>query len=386
MPIETPDSPPPGENQDYYFDDFMEQVDKGRRGENQWIPYPLDRWSWRIGSKKRMYHLIGGDSGTGKSAFVDLVYILRAYEWYKQDTDTNIDLEIYLRSMERSKEFRVAKWVCWKLFMDYGILIDVKSVLGWVPSDDPLGQPIYDKIQKCREYFTKMQDEVLTIIDGPQNPTGIQKHIKYIASQNGTRQKKSDYDRGGYIPDNEDKLVIYILDHIGCLRRERGFTEKDNLDKATEYLQTARDRYGFMTVVVNQFNRSLSDAQRRSDLTAIPEKQDFKGSSNMYEDCDCAIALFNPDEYGIKKSAGYNIPSFVSPEGYNRYRSAHLLKSTYGGDNINLGLNFVGECGHFEVLPPPGEMAQKDYELAASLNHYRRDASSKGYSISTSGS
>ena len=151
MPIETPDSPPPGKDQDYYFDDFMEQVDKGRLGENQWIPYPLDRWSWRIGSKKRMYHLIGGDSGTGKSAFVDLVYILKAYEWYKQDTETNIDLEIYLRSMERSKEFRVAKWVCWKLFMDYGILIDVKSVLGWVALEGRRTAPIQGRFSRRSE-------------------------------------------------------------------------------------------------------------------------------------------------------------------------------------------------------------------------------------------
>jgi len=359
------------EGQPQYFDEFMSMVDRGRSGKNHWIPYPFKNMEDRLGMTQSMYHLIGGEPGSGKSAFTDLVYVLQAYLWWKQiGEERGMDLEIYLRSMERSREYRVAKWVCWTLFQRYNLLYSPKQLLNWAPGESIVDQTLYEEIQKVRDFFDKMQDEVLTIIDGPENPTGIYKHHKEIAKANGTIDSSGP--EKTYEPDDDQKLIIYILDHIGALRSEtdartgRLRTGKDLLDKMSEYLQIARDQYGMMTVVINQFNRNLNDSIRRTG-TLEPEKGDFKGSGNMYEDCDAAVALFNPHEYHMDENLGYEVSKFVTEEGYNRYRSAYILKNTYGADNCGFGLNFIGECGHYRKLPPPDEMDRKKYRLFRTL-------------------
>jgi hypothetical protein len=353
-------------NQAPYFNEFIHKVDKGRRGENSWVPYPFKKMRQRLGMKQSLYHLVGGEPGSGKSAFVDLVYVLHAYQWWKQvGQDRGMDLEIYLRSMERSREYRVAKWVAWKLFQDHGILFAPKQLLSWGPGESPVTDQLYDKIQETRDFFDRLQDECLTIIDGPTNPTGIWEHQKEIAKRNGTISKPNDVEVE-YDPYNEDKMVVYILDHIGAVRSERGYSKKKKLDKTSEYMQESRDKFGFMNVAVNQFNRSLGDSLRRKG-TVEPEKQDFKGSGNMYEDADAAVALFNPHEYHMDTNLGYEIGKFVTTEGFNRYRSAYILKNTYGADNVGFGLNFIGEVGHYRKLPPPGEMSPRLYGLFRTL-------------------
>lgn len=380
-------------DQSPYFDEVLHQVDQGREGKNSWIPFPFDGMSERLGMKQSLYHLVGGEPGSGKSAFTDLVYVLHAYEWWKKKGEKQgMDLEIYLRSMERSREYRVAKWVCWVLFRKYGILLSPKELLSWGPGDTKINEDVYEKIQQTRRFFDKMQDEVLTIIDGPKNPTGIRNHMQGIAERNGEIKKPNEVEVN-YYPDNEDNIVIYILDHIGALRSERGFGNKQNLDKMSEYMQTARDRFGFMTVAINQFNRSLGDSLRRKG-TVEPEKQDFKGSGNMYEDADAAVALFNPHEYHMDTNLGYQIGKFVTDEGFNRYRSAYILKNTYGADNVGFGLNFIGEIGHYRKLPKPKEMTPKKYRLFRTLEEDISDegmallsgkASDKNISLSSDG-
>ena len=70
------------------------------------------------------------------------------------------------------------------------------------------------------------------------------------------------------------------------------------------------------------------------------------------------ISLFNPfrfhsyDEKGMYK--GYNIRDrMVSPGGYNRYRLLSILKNSYGIDDVDYGLKFLGEVSTFMTLPRP---------------------------------
>jgi hypothetical protein len=376
-------------DQGYYFEEVSNEVERGMKGENDWVPYPFHKMGDRMGIKQSLYHLIGGEPGSGKSAFVDLVYVLHAYQWWKRKgEDRGMDLDIYLLSMERSREYRIAKWVCWKLFIDDGILLSPKQILGWSPGDSIVGDDLYDKIQEKQDFFDKLQDECVTVIDASTNPTGIWEHMKRIASRNGTMDTSNKFNPQ-YIPDNKKKMVVYILDHIGAVRDERQYGPKQKLDKTSEYLQEARDRFNFMCVAINQFNRNLGDSLRRKG-SLEPEKQDFKGSGNMYEDCDGAVALFNPHEYHMDENLGYEIRKMVTDEGFNRYRSAYILKNTYGADNIGFGLNFIGEVGHYRKMPPPSELSPKAYRLYRTLDndisseHERLVNESSGKSISLS--
>lgn len=388
------------------FDAFLRQVEAGRRGENKWIPIAHRSMRPYIGIGRKMYKLVGGEPGTGKSSYVDTTYVLGPYGWWRRNRDkTDINLKIVVRSMERSKEYRVAKWVSMKLFLDHGILMDVPTIFSWHEGKTKVSDEIYRKIVETKEYFEEME-EVVSVIDGLDNPTGIRNHIKDWCEAHGTTYrmdkkgiyyrsvpvKTDDYSskykwvKAGSVPKEVEKaivepyepyhvsdidnlLFIVVLDHIGKLRRERGFDERENLGKMSQYFGTLRDTYGITPVAVCQFNRNIGgDTQRRQNLVLQPEPQDFKGASNMFEDCDVAKGLFNPHRYRVKDHLGYSIKSFVNREGdINRFRSVRLIKNSYGSGDISFGFNFIGECGYFRVLPSPRDIEPKDYHRAANL-------------------
>ena len=122
-----------------------------------------------------------------------------------------------------------------------------------------------------------------------------------------------------------------------------------------------RDFYGFSPVAVSQFNRGLEETLRRYKSELSPLPSDFKGSGNMYEDSDLALALYNPYKLGEESNLGYPINKFVSSTGYNRYRSCYILKNSYGVDDTAIGYHFIGEVGLMNELPKPNEIT--DYSI-----------------------
>lgn len=392
------------------YDNFKEQVIKGIKGDNALIPVGFPKINNHIGIGQKLYILIGGESGTGKTALTDEMFVLNPYEWYivnKEHTDKK--LRIIYFSMERSKTHKIAKWVCLRLWLKYNILIDVPTILGWRIDKDPIPDHIVDKINECREHFEQMLD-VVQIKDGATNPTGMYKYCKSISLSEGKLIKANSTDirvysdkypkgkvikefsgdhyifnkagtkvvyetiRMGeeekfipqyhkeYIPDDPNIINVVLGDHNGKWKTESGFSEKQTLDKASEYYGELRDVFHWCIIAVNQFNRNIADSTRRTKMDLSPEKQDFKGSGNMYEDADFVAAIFNPYESGIKTFKKYTLSSFNSRQGFNRFRSFHILKNTFGIDNITTGLNFIGECGHFQEVPKPSQIATSDYQ------------------------
>lgn len=398
-------------NSDY--DEFLDQVEKGIRGDNTFIPVGFSKLNPHIGIGKGIYIMVGGESGTGKTALVDEMFVLNPYAWYMANRErTDKKLRIIYRSMERSKTHKIAKWVCLRLWLKYNILADVPTVLGWRTDRSKITPEVYAKIKECRDYFEEMFD-VVQIIDGATHPTGMYMQCKGISLSEGFLIKSNDEDivkvdhknpkgkvikkfskehykitKGGtrvyyeevnlkgepemitqyytkYYPDNPNVINVVLGDHNGKWKNERGYTEKQTLDKASQYYGELRDIYGWSPIAVNQFNRNIADTTRRVKLDLTPEKQDFKGSGNMYEDADFVCAIFNPAESNIKEFKGYKIPLFNNTKGFNRFRSLHILKNSYGLDNIITALSFVGECGHFEQVNKPKELTPEDTKYAA---------------------
>jgi hypothetical protein len=260
-----------------YSELILTELNKGLEGGNNTIPLSYPRMGEHVNINKRMYTLIGGNSGTGKTGFTDQTYVLDPYKWYKSNKDnTDIKLEIIYRSMERPKAYKLGKWVCVKLFEDYGYLLDVPTLYGWGVRKNHISAEMYDKIKFTMNYFDEMQD-VVKIIDGADNPTGVYNQLLNLALAEGQVIKKNEFE-SYYKPNNEKKINMVILDHIGKLRPERGFSKKENIDKMSELLGISRDFYGFSPVVVSQFNRGLSDSQRARNKEITPEPDDFKDS------------------------------------------------------------------------------------------------------------
>lgn len=379
------------------FDNALSYINQGRRGSNKGIPFRFPKLNELVNINKRVYTLLGGASGTGKSAMVDLLYVLGPYSWYllnKDETDTKV--KIIVRSMERSKERRILKWIAIRLFVRNDIVVDVPFLAGWGSKKAYVSDELYAKIVECRKYFDLMED-VVEVIDGQDSPTGIYKHLRRIAHQDGTLYKyvkngDGNYAKaksnpsGGYtwlredegpqidpyeplyVPKDDKLITLFIIDYIKKLKTEGRFNEKQNLDKMTEYCTELRDLYGMSPVVVSQFNRNITDTSRRSNMTLLPEDSDFAGTSDMYNDCDLALALFNPYKYSIDECVGYPVGKFVNNAGYNRFRSLSILKNSYGIDNVVLGYNFIGENGLFRELPKADEIPVNQYDRFANPN------------------
>ena len=339
---------------------------------------------------KDHYFLLEDFTVTHNSAYIDLNYIINPYLWSKKNPDSDIKLKIILRSMERSKAHRIAKWVCMKLYLNYGILIDTATLLGWGLQKSKITDELYELIVKAYDEIEEMSD-IVEVVDGVENPTGLQIHaIKYMQTigtlfyykdnillkkRNGTILKAEPAEapknskgqllvnpyQPVYVSDNDKKIVIHITDNLQAMKKEQGFSDKQNYDKMSEYARILRDLYHVTPVVVNQLNRGIEDTTRRLKTELLPQRKDFAGSDQPYSDADMAAILFNPYDYKIDNLKGWQINKCVDNSGINRFRSLHLLKNSYGPDNQIFGFQFVGENGLFNEIPHPDKATDRDY-------------------------
>lgn len=349
-----------------FKDMVIDQVFKGMDDTTDvCIPVILDRVNTVFNLYQARYYLVGGNTGSGKTAFVDEVFVIEAYDWWYRNRDrTNIKFRCLYFSMERRKAYKLAKWTCYRLWRDWGILVDVELILGWRAGkkiDDVLAL----KIIYYEEYFDEMLDYV-EVMDGALTPTGVSHKITEYAAKHGTveMEKKlfGDVENlvfKSYTPHDPDLYTLIVVDHVGKIKTERGLNPKQCIDELSSKLANARDRFGFTPVAISQFNRAIGNTDRMkiSKGQLEPILEDFKESGNTQEDADLVIALFNPYRYNSSDDngeyLGYKISEdFISPNGHNRFRAMFILKNSYGLDDMTYGTLFLGECGYYETLPP----------------------------------
>jgi len=113
------------------FEQLKQEVQNGLDGRNGGIPMGFNRLNRYIGIRKSMYFLVGGLTGSGKTSFIDDAFVLNPYDWYITQKNPGIKLRVIYRSMERSRTYKLAKWVSRKIFLDTGTIIPVNKLLGW---------------------------------------------------------------------------------------------------------------------------------------------------------------------------------------------------------------------------------------------------------------
>jgi len=156
------------------FEDLKREVQAGLDGRNNGIPMGFERLNRYIGIRKSMYTLIGGLTGSGKTSFLDDAYVLNPFDWFINQKTPGLKLKIIYRSMERSRTYKYAKWVSRKIFLDQGVIIPVPKLLGWT---DKMTPDEHDLFLMYEGYLESMK-EVITIMDGPENPIGVSKQIR----------------------------------------------------------------------------------------------------------------------------------------------------------------------------------------------------------------
>ena len=348
------------------FEHLKNEVEKGISGRNNGIPMGFNRLNRYVGIRKSMYYLVGGLTGSGKTSFIDDAFVLNPFDWYIAQRDPKIKLRIIYRSMERSGTYKLAKWISRKIFIDHGVIVPVSKLLGW---SDILTKDEHDLFLMYEDYAEQMK-EVITIIDGPENPVGIAKELKAHAEANGEIVQTDKYNKK-YIPNNENEITIVVIDHIGLLKLTKDQpTKKQAIDKMSDELRYARDFYGYTPVVVSQFNRDISNIVRLKNGDVEPQLEDFADSSSTQNDADVVLALFDPLRYKVPDSSGYNLDKLKDQYGAKYFRSLRLIKNSYGEDDVRIGLGFLGQIGMFKELPKRINMTEADYESVINKTYF----------------
>lgn len=342
------------------FDDLKGEIDKGMAGRNTGVPMGFNRLNRYIGIRKGIYTLVGGLTGSGKTSFIDDCYVLNPIDWFLSEAGqkSGIKLKIIYRSMERSRTYKLAKWISRKIFIDTGNIIPVPKLLGWT---DIMTREEYDMVLSYKSYLDEVE-KIVTIIDGPENPIGIAKDLKAHAMSRGHTEDIDEYNKK-YVPDDPNEITIVVIDHIGLLKTTKDLsTKKQCIDKMSDELRFARDFYGYSPVVVSQFNRDISNPIRLKNGDVEPQLEDFKDSSQTQDDADVVLALFDPMRYKIPDPSGYDLDKLRDDFGAKYFRSLRLIKNSYGEDDIRIGLAFMGQIGIFRELPKKKDITEDDYQ------------------------
>ena len=349
------------------FELLKHEVELGLTGRNNGIPMGFNRLNRYIGIRKGMYFLVGGLTGSGKTSFIDDAFVLNPFDWFIHNQDkTNIKLKIVYRSMERSRTYKLAKWVSRRIFLDHGFIIPVGKLLGW---NEKMTKDEHDLFLMYEDYMNQMEN-VITIIDGPENAVGIAKELKAHALKNGKIEQIDEYNKR-YFPNNENEITIVVIDHVGLLKTTKDQpTRKQAIDKMSDELRYARDFYGYTPVAVSQFNRDISNPIRIKNGDVEPQLEDFADSSQTQNDADVVLALFDPMRYKVLDPSGYNLEKLKDEYGAKYFRSLRLIKNSYGEDDVRIGLGFMGQIGMFKELPRRRDMTDADYEAVVNKSFF----------------
>ncbi len=349
------------------FDDLNDDVLRGMSNDNVNIPIGFSRMNRVIGIREGVYTLVGGFTGSGKTTFIDDAYVLNPYEWYLKNK-TKAKVKIIYWSMERKKKYKVAKWISRRIFLDTGKVIPTDKLLGWYGK---LTEEEYKLFLQYRAYIEEMFNSgFMTMIEGPENPTGVYKTIKGYAEGDESLGfsgigKVSQLDKFNKIfTKTENEITILVVDHIGLTKGEKDLkNKKEIIDKLSEHMRHARDFYGFTPVLISQFNRDISNPIRIKNGDVEPMLEDFKETGATQEDADIVISLFDPMRYKVMDPIGYDLTKLRDPvSGNKKYRCFKILKNTYGVDDVRYGLAFQPEVGHFCEMPKISEILEDDYD------------------------
>lgn len=336
------------------FDRGLNEIDRGRDGLNEGLFHGFTRLTDYIPNiQQGTYYLLGGETGSGKTALVDDMFMYNPFEHLKSLPNTKMKMKIFYYSFEISTTRKIIKGIARKLYKDHSLIVDINYILS--RGKYRVNDEIYKKVIDSRKYFDELED-ILTIRDMPLNPTGIKIDLDRFAAQNGKVVSINETEKM-YVPNDPDLYVLVIIDHIGLSKKEKGYNKKETIDQLSAILVNHRNQHNYIPIVVSQLNRSISSTDRFKLEMVQPQMSDFKDSGNTQEDCNIAAISFSPNRYNIPKYAGYKTSLLL-----DRFRGFSLLKNRDDPADVILGLGFLGEIGLFKELPKSEDMDEKKYK------------------------
>ena len=268
---------------------------------------------------------------------------------------------IFYISLEMKAEVLLAKLLSTYIFETYNKEISYKEMLSKT-RNTILSDEDYELIKKSIPWMEKVMS-MLTIWDKSLNSVSFFKLMKDLADKNGKFYQEQN--RKFYTPDNPDKVVLVVIDHLALSQPQTGNSLKNEMDAISKVAVQFRNRCNFSFLMIMQANREAANVERRKLELVEPQRQDVKDSSCMEADSDIMIAVFNPFREKLTSYRGYNIKALKA-----KFRSIILLKNRYGDGDISIGCNFFGKCNLWKELPKADQI--QDYEKFTDINTYKQ--------------
>lgn len=341
---------------------FLVEFQKGLSGEVPYINTPFNEWNTLIGPiQKKKIHLVGAYLKTGKTSWVDYLYILHPYLIRDELVKKGITLKYRYYSYEIDRITKEVNFICFFLWELYKIRANADYIIG--VTDEKPTLDIQDKVKRIYEEHiipifgrydengTRIEPGIVEMITERKSPTGIFVDWLDYAGKHGeiTYADPTKKKILSYIEYDPKLFSIGIYDHVGLIPKEKGYTKKDNLDKFSSYLVFTRNMFKFLHVPVSQFNRGLgrTDRIKFSGEQLAPQIEDFKDTGNLSEDADLVMAMFNPSIYPhIEEYYGYDLSAFQ-----RYFRSVHILANRSRHSGIVFAMFFDYISKKFTKLP-----------------------------------
>jgi len=362
---------------------FLEEVKRGKQGKNQGLPTGLAKLDRAIdGLQKKSIYGIAAGPKVGKTTLTDYAFVLNPI---LHALENNIPVSYIYFSYEIDRKKKEFDFAAFFLYYDYGIThfkhkdkeypISSRYLMSRMKDEEDeaiiiqeehenLLKIIYENriIPLIGEYDKndkKIKDGVIDFLDFRENPTGMRNYLidkakkkgkfvyeKFTINENGKTVQKS-YPTS-YIPDNPAEYVVVITDHLRKLKRERGYSMKQNVDKWIEYTVELRNICAYSFVHIIHLNRGISNVDRLkyNGEFVYPTGDDVKDTGNLSEECDYLITMMNPadEKYGLKKHFGVELHTVEN------YRSIHLVESRDTECPMHLQAQIVGNQKYFNQL------------------------------------
>lgn len=340
---------------------IRERIQAGLEGKFKGLDNGFKRINnYIFGLQQKCYLLLGGQSGTFKTTLADFI-LLNALMDAK---GKNITINVHYYSFEIDEISKKCNWLSNIAYIKYAKTISPEKIKGL--GDNRLTEDeqliIDDCIEDLEEIWSKINFTFQSV-----NPTGIYNTLWKNMSQRGVFTYEDYVDSEGenkkkiksYTLNDPTEYNVVVLDHYFLLKKERGFSPKEVIDKASEYFVDLRNIFGMTIFAIQQFNQGLSsvDRQKYKGADLSPTQTDFRDSTNPYQDADIVLGIMNPGKLDMEECLGYDLNKI------DNMIMLKIIKNRLSSDNIAIGIQANPKAGNFIELPNSKQIDYNKFKI-----------------------